>query len=121
MKPRAWRVIVFCLAAIVAVPICFVVLYTAKLYHDRRQVVDVCAKLVPGTTLQDAKAIITAAGLGHLLPDAHDPEDPLGLGGYDAKERNWFFAIPVAIEYGDERCGVYHDGKVILKAGMELL
>ena len=79
-----------------------------------------CAKLVPGTTLQDAKAIITAAGLGHLLPRASGL-DALGLGGYDAREGNWFFAIPVAMEYGDERCGIYHDGKVILKAEMEVL
>ena len=121
MKPRQWHVIALSVAAVVAIPISFVVFQTGMIYYDRHRVVSMCAKLVPGTTLQVAKAIITAAGVGQLLPRANDPGDPLGRGGYDATERNWFFAIPVAMEYGDERCGVYHDGKVILKAKMELL
>jgi hypothetical protein len=91
------------------------------IFYDRHRVTSMCAKLVPGMSLQGARAMVAAAGVGHLLPRADDPGDPLGLGGYDTKEGNWFFSIPVAMECGDERCAVYHDGKVILKAEMEWL
>jgi hypothetical protein len=121
VKLRQWHVFALSVAAVVAMPICLVVFQTGMIFYDRHRVASMCAKIVPGTTLEGAKAIITAAGVGDLLPRANDPGDPLGLGGYDATERNWFFAIPVAMEYGDERCGVYHNGKLVLKAEMELL
>jgi hypothetical protein len=124
LEPRKRRALLTVLAiagAIAAVPLGFVAFQMCGIMWDRHRVVSTCAKLTPGTTLQDARVIITSAGLGHLLPHKGDIGDPEGLGGYDKAERNWFFSLPVAMEYGDERCGIYHDGKVVLKAGMEVL
>jgi len=86
--------------------------------HDRNRVETMCSKLVPGTPMSEARKIIVAAGVGHLLP-LEGGKEPFG--SYDAKEQNWFFAIPVMMEFGDSRCAIYNDQHVVLKAEMELL
>jgi hypothetical protein len=77
-----------------------------------------CEALIPGTTLPELRRIATEAGVGRLLPAADGPNP---AGSYDDVEKNWFFSIPVVAEYGDERCGIYNDGNVVLKAAMEWL
>jgi hypothetical protein len=100
------------------IPLAYIAVQLAATVYDRHRVQSMCAKLVPGTTLKDVRRIVAAAGVRSLLP----PENAEGtLGDYDASERSWFYAIPVTMEMGDERCGIYSDGHVVTKAAMEML
>ena len=111
--------IVVALACVVAgIPLTFVAIEISGIAYDVHRVYSMCAKLVPGTPLPEVRRIVTAAGVGQLLPPEVGPD---ALGSYDDTVKNWFFSIPVAMEYGDERCAIYNDGHVVIKAEMELL
>ena len=87
------------IAAVVAcvvlgIPFAFVAFQFTGIAYDRNRVMSMCAKLVPGTTMTDVRRIVAASGVGQLLPPENGPNP---LGSYDATDKNWFFAIPVAI------------------------
>jgi hypothetical protein len=118
MTRRKYKIIAAVALLIVGVPLALMAVQISFTLYDGYRVESVCAKLVPGTSIPNIRRIAAAAGLERFIPPM--PGVP-GLGSYDETEKNWFFSIPVVAEMGDRRCAVYHDGHVILKAGMELL
>ncbi len=118
MTWRKYKVITVVASMALGVPAALIALQASFTLYDGYRVESVCTKLVPGTSIPDARRIAAAAGLERFIPPM---PGVAGLGSYDEKEKNWFFSIPVAAEMGDRRCAVYHDGHVILKAEMELL
>jgi len=113
------KILIGVVAAIVlGVPFGLIALYGGAFAYDIHRVHSLCAKLVPGTSLEDARKWAASVGLEQFMPPFPDDQP---FGSYDASENNWYFSIPVAMEYGDERCSIYHDMHKVLKAEMDLL
>jgi hypothetical protein len=118
MSRRRSKAITIVAAVLLGAPLAFVAVFVLPILYDRHRIYSMCERLVPGTSMRDVRKIVVEAGVGQLLPSESRPNPN---GSYSAKEANWFFAIPVAMEYGDERCGIYNDGHVVIRAAMESL
>lgn len=118
MIQRKHKVIALVASVIIGAPMALVALQAGLIFYDEHRVRLVCTQLAPGTSILDVRRIAAAAGLERFIPPATGRG---AVGSYDENAKNWFFAIPVVAEMGDNRCAVYHDGHVIIKAEMESL
>ena len=99
----------------VAIPVAAIATYIGFVDWDIHRVKVICEAIRPGSSMDSARSIIRAHGLGNYIPDSNG-NYPNGV--VDKKTGKWFFAVAAGSTLGDWTCGIRHDGRKVLSTTM---
>jgi hypothetical protein len=90
-----------------------VVAYIGYCFWDIHRIEGMCSEIRAGTTLTEARAIVTRAGLGKYFLTLRGASAP---GIFEERSGTWVIVIPAPTTVGDIACVISHDGRIVKAA-----